>query len=71
MLEHYSPGGWVFFQRPKKCGGGYWLGRTYVDCFWLELEYQVSFYDSLGFLMAVTRVELRSDEFDTNYSLFD
>lgn len=71
VLERFTPGGWVFFQRPKECGGGFWLGRTYEDCFWLELEFPVSLYDGLGFLMEVTRVELRSDEFDANYSLFD
>ncbi|MFW0767236.1 hypothetical protein ACN0IV_15515 [Trabulsiella odontotermitis] len=71
VLEHYFPGCWVFFQRPKECGGGYWLGRTYEDCFWLELEYPVSLYDGLGFLMEITRVEQRSDDFDENYSLFD
>lgn len=27
-LKNFIPGGWVFFQRPKECGGGYWLGRT-------------------------------------------
>lgn len=33
QLERFVPGGWVMFQRPKECGGGYWLGRTYDDCF--------------------------------------
>jgi len=47
------------------------LGRTYEDCFWLELEFPVSLYDGLEFLMEVTRVEQRSDEVDANYSLFD
>lgn len=48
VLERFTPGGWVFFQRPKECGGGFWLGRTYEDCFWLELEFPVSLYDGLG-----------------------
>lgn len=28
-LEYFHSGGWVFFQRPKEAGGGFWLGRTY------------------------------------------
>lgn len=47
------------------------MGRTYEDCFWLELEFPVSLYDGLEFLMEVTRVEQRSDEVYANYSLFD
>lgn len=69
-LKNFIPGGWVFFQRPKNCGGGYWLGRTYEDCFWLELEFPVSLNDGLVFLLEVTRVEQRNDESDANYSLF-
>ena len=71
VLERFTHSGWVFFQRPKECGGGFWLGRTYEDCFWLELEFSVSLYDGLGFLMEVTRGEQRSDEVDANYPLFD
>lgn len=71
VLERLTLGDWVFFQRPKECGGGFWLGRIYEDCFWLELEFPVSLYDGLEFLMEVTRVEQRSDEVDANYSLFD
>ncbi|AEJ55533.1 hypothetical protein UMNF18_915 [Escherichia coli UMNF18] len=47
------------------------MGRIYEDCFWLELEFPVSLYDGLGFLMEVTRGEQRSDEVDANYPLFD
>lgn len=32
-LERYHRGGWVFFQRPKECGGGYWLGRAHDNVF--------------------------------------
>ncbi|HGN8998585.1 TPA: hypothetical protein ACK1ZT_004075 [Citrobacter freundii] len=71
VLELYTHSGWVFFQRPKECGGGFWLGRIYEDCFWLELKFPVSLHDGLVFLMEITRVEQRSDEFNANYSLFD
>ncbi|HHO9698589.1 TPA: hypothetical protein ACRZGO_001230 [Citrobacter braakii] len=70
-LETIIPGQWVFFQRPKECGGGYWMGRTYDDCFWLESDYPVSLSDGLGYLIVITKVESTSHEFDANYSLFD
>ncbi|WP_032696833.1 hypothetical protein [Raoultella planticola] len=69
-LEYFISGGW-FFSTPKRVRGGYWLGRTYQDCFWLELEFPVSLHDGVVFLMEVTRIEQQSDEFYMNYSLFD
>ncbi|EPU0990948.1 ABC transporter ATP-binding protein [Cronobacter turicensis] len=35
-LPRYVPGGLVFFQRLKECGGGYWLGRTCDGVFMFE-----------------------------------
>lgn len=71
VLDHYSPGGWVFFQRPKECGGGYWLGRVYDDVFMIEYDRPVSLFEGMVFLMDVNKVEAESNEFiDQNYSLF-
>lgn len=70
VLEHFRPGGWVFFQRPKECGGGYWLGRTYDDVFMIEYERPVSLNEGMRFLMIVDEVEANSNEFVTNLSLF-
>lgn len=36
VLERFTPGEWVFFERPKENGGGYWMGRTYDDSFGLN-----------------------------------
>lgn len=71
MLETIIPGQCVFFQRLKEYGGDYWLGRTYSDCFWFELDRPVSLSDGLDYLMPLTKVEATSHEFDANYSLFD
>ena len=30
-LQNFKPGQYVFFQRLKEYGGGYWLGRTHED----------------------------------------
>lgn len=69
-LNNYKPGGWVFFQRPKDCGGGYWLGRTYDNVFIIEYERPTSLRDGLIFLLSLNNVESQSDDFDMNYSLF-
>ncbi|WP_409071598.1 ABC transporter ATP-binding protein [Klebsiella quasipneumoniae] len=37
-LPKYVPGGWLLFQRPKSCGGGFWLGKTYDGVFSLNLN---------------------------------
>lgn len=68
-LSRFIPGGWVFFQRPKECGGGYWLGRTYEDCFWLELERPVSLFDGLGYMMEVNRMLENAQDFDDDFRL--
>ncbi|HDZ8192434.1 TPA: hypothetical protein RUT31_000362 [Enterobacter kobei] len=69
-LEHYRPGGWVFFQRPKECGGGYWLGRTFDGVFMIEHERPVSLNDGMNFLASIKKVGAKSEEFDPNFSLF-
>lgn len=69
-LTHYIPGGWVFFQRPKDCGGGYWLGRTYDDVFIIEYEQPTSLRAGLNFLIHLSNVESNSNDFDENLSLF-
>lgn len=69
-LDVYRPGGWVFFQRPKECGGGYWLGRTYHDVFMIEYERPVSLNEGMRYLILVDEVESKSDEFINDLSLF-
>ncbi|MFS9379439.1 hypothetical protein QNN88_01910 [Citrobacter sp. ANG330] len=68
-LESYLPGQWAFFQRPKECGGGYWLGRVYDDCFWLELEQPVSLFDGLRFIDGLDIVQRKAWDFDDDFQL--
>lgn len=70
VLENLKPGGWVFFQRPKEYGGGYWLGRTYDDVFMIEYERPVSLNEGMRYLLLVDKLEATSNEFVTNLSLF-
>lgn len=68
---------WVFFQRAKKYGGGYWLGRTYKGAFIIEYDKPVLLYDGIGFLMMLTEMEKRNgfevairDALDEQLTLF-
>lgn len=51
VLTGYKPGEWVFFQRPKECGGGFWLGKTYDFVFMLEIPYPVSLGQGWDFII--------------------
>lgn len=50
VLTYYKPGEWVFFQRPKECGGGYWLGKTYGFVFMFEILYPISLLQGMDFI---------------------
>ncbi|WP_435953224.1 hypothetical protein [Dryocola sp. BD626] len=69
-LDFYVPDGWVFFQRPKECGGGYWLGRTCDGFFLFGIERPVSLLEGIQYLLVVERVEKRHLEFDDDFTLF-
>lgn len=60
-LKNFKSGGWVFFQRAKEHGGGYWLGRTYDGVFIIEYEKPISLYDGIGFIILVTEMEKKND----------
>lgn len=36
--DYIAPGRWVFIQRAKEVGGGYWLGRVWPDFLNLALS---------------------------------
>lgn len=64
VLNYRTPGEWVLFQRPKKCGGGYWLGKAYDMVFMLEPERPVSLREGIEYIQVATRVVVRMEEFD-------
>lgn len=68
-LPHFVDGGWVFFQRLKEYGGGYWLGRTYHDVFILEYDRPTSLYDGIRFILNTKSVERRFPLFDDDFHL--
>ncbi|NDJ59395.1 lF-82 [Enterobacteriaceae bacterium 4M9] len=61
--DYIRPGTWVFVQRAKCYGGGYWLGRAYDDCFWLEFETPTSLSAGIDYLIAHNAAVARSSEF--------
>lgn len=69
-LPHFVEGGWVFFQRLKEYGGGYWLGRTYNDAFIFGLERPTSLFEGIQFILASRSVERNADHFDDDFTLF-
>lgn len=70
MLPYFVDGGWVFFQRLKEYGGGYWLGRTYNDAFVFGLERPTSLFGGIQFILASRYVEENADKFDDDFQLF-
>ncbi|KVI95723.1 hypothetical protein AWS44_20980 [Enterobacter hormaechei subsp. xiangfangensis] len=62
-LNNFVPGGYVFFQRLKKYGGGYWLGKTHIDGFEFVIEKPVSLREGLAYLLILADVEARFMEF--------
>jgi len=73
ILTDYAPGEWVFFQRPKENGGGFWLGRTYDGVFWLEISSPVSLSQGLLYLQAMKNsvsADVKPTAPDKNLSLF-
>ncbi|CAI2442738.1 Uncharacterised protein [Serratia liquefaciens] len=68
-LPHLVEGGWVFFQRLKEYGGGYWLGRTYHDVFILEYDRPTSLYDGILFIFEMKRAEHGYTAFDDDFTL--
>ena len=51
--DHISPGKYVFFQRLKEHGGGYWLGQCYDDWFGFVIERPCSLREGMALLITM------------------
>lgn len=67
-LDRLLDGEWVIFQRAKIYGGGFWLGRTYSDCFWLEFDKPTSLSDAITYIVSYNSI-LDSKQFDDEFQL--
>ncbi|EDV0343390.1 hypothetical protein ACX928_04945 [Enterobacter roggenkampii] len=69
VLLNYVPGGWVFFQRSREFGGGYWLGKTFDDVFAFEFCHPVSLSQGVRFLLNAGKTGKRYGDCDDNFQL--
>jgi len=67
--EYIPVGSWVFFQRLKEYGGGYWLGRVGENCFTLEIERPVSLREGIAYMQGVNNIEKDYLKFDDDFQL--
>lgn len=68
-LQKYEPGRWVFFQRPKEYGGGYWLGRIYDGVFMPVLERPASLSEEIIILNQLNEAASNFMTFDDKFKL--
>lgn len=57
-LNYFKPGGYVFFQRLKEYGGGYWLGKIYEDGFEFVLERPTSLSEGIKHLLVLKALKM-------------
>ena len=50
-------GKYVFFQRLKEHGGGFWFGQVYNDCFVFALERPIAIREGMDYLATISKVE--------------
>lgn len=68
-LENFREGEWVFFQRAKEFGGGYWFGRTYSNCFMLEFDGPTSLSEGIKYIIAYDSLPMTPCGFDDEFRL--
>ncbi|AVF34301.1 hypothetical protein [Rahnella sikkimica] len=65
-----APGTYVFFQRQKEHGGGYWLGQVYDDWFGFVMERPVSLREGIHLLLTIKSQEKDIMKFDDSMDTF-
>lgn len=69
VRDRLEYGKWVFIQRAKVYGGGFWLGKAYQDHFWLELETPTSLAEGISFIFEAERQQRGYVAFDGDFYL--
>lgn len=64
------PGSYVFFQRRKEHGGGYWLGQVYDDWFGFVIEEPVSLRYGMEMLQTIAGQQKEIERFDDSLDNF-
>ena len=69
FIESVVEGAWLIIQRAKEYGGGFWLGRAYNDCFWLEFERPMPIFDCVQYVVTYDAMERRGQAFEEEFKL--
>ena len=70
MRDRIEPGTYVFFQRLKEHGGGYWLGQVYDGWFGFVVEQPVSLMQGMGILQQIAGQRKDIMKFDDSLDNF-
>lgn len=68
--ERIETGKYVFFQRLKEHGGGYWLGQVYDDWFFFVIEQPVSLMQGMEILQTLAGQKKDIMKFDDSLDNF-
>lgn len=71
FIDAVPDGRWMMIQRGKEFGGGYWFGRAYADCFWLEFERPMPLSSCVEYVVLYDHVAARSHELEDEFKLND
>jgi hypothetical protein len=69
FIERVPEGRWMMIQRGKEYGGGYWFGKAYTDCFWLEFEWPMSLADCVEYVVRYDQISVGEQEFEEEFKL--
>lgn len=69
FIESVPDGRWMMIQRGKEHGGGYWFGKAYSDCFWLEFEKPMALYDCVEYVVLYNQLSGSRHDFEEEFKL--
>lgn len=69
FIESVPEGRWMMIQRGKEYGGGYWFGKAYADCFWLEFERPMSLADCVEYVVRYDQISSGEQGFEEEFKL--
>ncbi|ATM20421.1 MULTISPECIES: lF-82 [Klebsiella/Raoultella group] len=69
FIESVPEGRWLIIQRAKLYGGGYWLGKAYSDCFWLEFEKPMSLSECMQYVAGYDLMISNGQYFEEEFKL--
>lgn len=69
VQPYFMPGSFVFIERLKEYGGGYWLGRVYDNFYEFCIERPVSMREGMEMLLLIKGVERNAHKFVDDFQL--